>query len=201
MFQIFKSDWFKLVLALSILGVIVGLLYYAKWSATIQEAEFEANKKANPTASNVSFDKFELKEVDEHYKTRWLLSAKTGTIISNTKDVALTGITMKFFDGDKIKMHVTAPTGVVNQKSLYVQLNSASGQRVTASGMEGKSMMDMEKLELEKKNQFKASGGVNIAMGVAKVTGDHATGRFAGTSFQNVKIVGNTHAIIASGTP
>jgi len=199
-FYFLKSDWFKLLLAL-ILAVLFGLLYYAKWSATIQEKEFDAQKKAHPTASNVSFNNYELKEVDEHYKTRWLLNAKTGTIQRDTKDVALTEISMKFFDGDKIKMHVTAPVGSVNQKSMYVCLSSGPGQKVTALGMEGKSCMEMEKLELEKKNQFKASGGVNIAMGVAKVTGDHATGRFAGTSFQDVKIIGNTHAIIASDVP
>jgi hypothetical protein len=56
----------------------------------------------------------------------------------------------------------------------------------------------MEKLELEKKNQFKATGGVNIAMGVAKVTGNYATGRFGKKDLEDLKIIGNTHAIIAS---
>jgi len=53
-------------------------------------------------------------------------------------------------------------------------------------------------LELEKKNQFKATGGVNIAMGVAKVTGNYATGRFGKKELEDLKIIGNTHAIISS---
>lgn len=198
MFYFLKSDWFKLVLALSILGVIVGLLYYAQWSATIEEQKFAAEKKANPTADRVSFTNYELKEVDDANKLRWLLTAKTGVLVPDTKDVALTEISMKFFDGEKIKMQVSAPVGLANQETRFVKLDSAKGVRVTAQGDGGKSSMNMETLELEKKNQFKASGGVNIAMGVAKVTGNYATGRFGGSSFEDVKIKGNTHTILAN---
>jgi hypothetical protein len=45
MFDFLKSDWFKLVLALSILGGIVGLLYYAQWSATIEEKRSSKRKE------------------------------------------------------------------------------------------------------------------------------------------------------------
>lgn len=198
MFDFLKTDWFKLVLALSILGGIVGLLYYAQWSATIEEAKFKAQREANPTASNIAFTNYELKEVDDANKVRWILNAKTGTLIKDSKDVNLSGISMKFLDGDQVKMLISAPVGRANTETRRVELCSGQGQRVVAEGEAGKSRMDMEKLELEKKNQFKATGGVNIAMGVAKVTGNYATGRFGKKDLEDLKIIGNTHAIIAS---
>lgn len=198
MFDFLKSDWFKLVLALSILGGIVGLLYYAQWSATIEEKNFKAQRDANPTASNIAFTNYELKEVDDANNVRWILSAQTGTLIKDSKDVSLTNISMKFLDGANVKMMITAPLGKANTDTHRVELASGPGQRVIAEGEAGKSRMDMEKLELEKKNQFKATGGVNIAMGVAKVTGNYATGRFGKKDLEDLKIIGNTHAIIAS---
>ncbi|MFA6210129.1 MAG: LPS export ABC transporter periplasmic protein LptC [Candidatus Obscuribacterales bacterium] len=198
MFDFLKSDWFKLVLALSILGGIVGLLYYAQWSATIEEKKFKEQRDANPTASNIAFTNYELKEVDDANHVRWILNAKTGTLIKDTKDVNLSGISMKFLDGDAVKMQISAPVGRANTETRHVELSSGQGQRVIAEGEEGKSRMEMEKLELEKKNQFKATGGVNIAMGVAKVTGNYATGRFGKKELEDLKIIGNTHAIISS---
>jgi hypothetical protein len=198
MFDFLKSDWFKLVLALSILGGIVGLLYYAQWSATIEEKKFKEQRDANPTASNIAFTNYELKEVDDANHVRWILNAKTGTLIKDTKDVNLSGISMKFLDGDAVKMLISAPVGRANTETRHVELSSGQGQRVIAEGEEGKSRMEMEKLELEKKNQFKATGGVNIAMGVAKVTGNYATGRFGKKELEDLKIIGNTHAIISS---
>lgn len=198
MFDFLKSDWFKLILALSILGGIVGLLYYAQWSATIEEKNFKAQRDANPTASNIAFTNYELKEVDDANHVRWILNAKTGTLIKDTKDVNLSGISMKFLDGDAVKMMISAPVGRANTETRHVELSSGQGQRVIAEGEEGKSRMEMEKLELEKKNQFKATGGVNIAMGVAKVTGNYATGRFGKKELEDLKIIGNTHAIISS---
>jgi hypothetical protein len=47
------------------------------------------------------------------------------------------------------------------------------------------------------KNQFLASGGVNIIWpGVAKVTGNEATGSLKSTDLKNLTIKGNTHAAI-----
>ena len=57
--------------------------------------------------------------------------------------------------------------------------------------------METSRLELTKKNGFKATGGVNIVWsGVAKVTGDYATGVFGKKELEDLKIIGNTHAII-----
>lgn len=195
----FRSEWFKLVLALSILGGIVGLLYYAQYQAKIEEAEYEAQKKLHPTSDNVIIDNYELKEVDDSNKVRWLLAAKKGVMVPDTKDVNLTGVNMEYYDGDVVKMKVVAPIGVANEKTRKVSLKSDATQKVLAEGEAGKSRLETSQLELEKKNQFKATGGVNIVWaGVAKVTGNYATGRLGKADLEDLKIIGNTHAIIES---
>lgn len=195
----FKSDLFKLFLALGILGSIVGLLYYAQYQAKVEEEAFEKEKKAHPMSNNVSIDNYELKEVDDSNKIRWILAAKRGIMEADTKDVNLTGVQMNYFDGDVVKMKVVAPVGVANDKTHKVLLNSDAKEKVVAEGEAGKSRLETSRLELEKKNQFKATGGVNIVWaGVAKVTGNYATGRLGKSDLEDLKIIGNTHAIIES---
>ncbi|MBN9394388.1 MAG: LPS export ABC transporter periplasmic protein LptC [Candidatus Melainabacteria bacterium] len=194
---IFKTEWFKLVLALAIAGSIVGLLWYAQWQAKTLTEEHAKELKENPGTENTTLENYELKEVDADNHLRWILTAATGVVDSATRDVTLTKISVKYMDGPKVKMEVVAPMGKTNDKAQTVTLTATPQQKVIAKGEEGKSSLETQKLELNKKNQFTATGGVNIVMtGVAKVTGDRATGKFAKSELESLIIRGNTHAII-----
>lgn len=193
---IFKTDLFKLILALSILGGILGLFWFAQYTADKEAALFDQQRKNNPTAEKIAVDNYELKEVDDANQVKWKLSAKRGEF-EKDKRILLQEILMQYFDGDKVKMRVVAPTGIANESTRQVELNASPTQKVIAEGEEGKSRMETAKLELTKKNQFTATGGVNIVWSkVAKVTGNYATGAFGKTDLEGIKIVGNTHAII-----
>ena len=194
---IFKTEWFKLVLALAIAGSIVGLLWYAQWQAKTLTEEHAKELKENPGTENTTLENYELKEVDADNHLRWILTAATGVVDSATRDVTLTKISVKYMDGPKVKMEVVAPMGKTNDKAQTVTLTATPQQKVIAKGEEGKSSLETQKLELNKKNQFTATGGVNIVMtGVAKVTGDLATGKFAKSELESLIIRGNTHSII-----
>ncbi|MBX9673046.1 MAG: LPS export ABC transporter periplasmic protein LptC [Candidatus Obscuribacterales bacterium] len=194
---IFKTEWFKLVLALAIAGSIVGLLWYAQWQAKTLTEEHAKELKENPGTENTTLENYELKEVDADNHLRWILTAATGVVDSATRDVTLTKISVKYMDGPKVKMEVVAPMGKTNDKAQTVTLTATPQQKVIAKGEEGKSSLETQKLELNKKNQFTATGGVNIVMtGVAKVTGDRATGKFAKSELESLIIRGNTHSII-----
>ena len=194
---IFKTEWFKLVLALAIAGSIVGLLWYAQWQAKTLTEEHAKELKENPGTENTTLENYELKEVDADNHLRWILTAATGVVDSATRDVTLTKISVKYIDGPKVKMEVLAPMGKTNDKAQTVTLTATPQQKVIAKGEEGKSSLETQKLELNKKNQFTATGGVNIVMtGVAKVTGDRATGKFAKSELESLIIRGNTHSII-----
>jgi hypothetical protein len=65
-----------------------------------------------------------------------------------------------------------------------------------AEGEKGKGTLIAEVVELDKKNQFTASGGVNIVSEVAKVTGKTATGVISKNGMSDFKIIGGTHASI-----
>ena len=193
---IFKTDAFKLVLALAILGVIVGLMFYAQMQAEKEEKAHAEMTKAHPTADKISIDNYNLSEVDGENKVKWKLTAKSG-VFEKDNNVHLTDIVMQYFDGDQIKMQVSAPIGVANENSREVKLDSTSKQPVVAEGEQGKSRMETKRLELTKKNGFKATGGVNIVVaGVAKVTGDMASGVLGKADLDGFKITGHTHAII-----
>lgn len=195
----FRSEWFKLVLALSILGSIVGLLYYAQYQAKVEEENYAKEKAAHPMSDDVTMKDYELKEVDDANKVRWILKAKSGLMETSTKNVNLVGVHMEYFDNDVVKMKVVAPRGIANDKTMHVELTCDDKEKVIAEGEAGKSRLETAKLELEKKNKFKATGGVNIVWaGVAKVTGDYATGRLGKADLEDLKIIGNTHAIIES---
>jgi len=199
MFYFLKSEWFKLVLALGILGSIVGLLFYAQYESKVEQAQYEKDKAAHPMAEKITIDNYELKEIDDFNHMKWRLQAKSAVIEPVTKDVNLTMINVEYFDEGKVKMKVMAPQGVCNQVSHEVKLRGGSNINVVAMAEEGKSRLETKDLELTKKNQFIATGGVNINMsGVAKVTGDRATGVFGKSELQDVKITGNTRSIIGT---
>jgi lipopolysaccharide export system protein LptC len=193
---IFRTDAFKLILALSILGTIVGLMFYAQNMANRIEKEAEEQRRLNPTAVTTSIDNYELKEIDDANHIRWILRAKRA-VLEKDRKFSLDSIDMRYFDDGKEKMHLIAPIGMADEASRQIQLDSNDKQKVIAMGQEGKSRLETSKLELTKKNQFKATGGVNIDWtGVAKVTGNYATGVLGKADLEDLKIIGNTHAVI-----
>lgn len=103
-------------------------------------------------SSNVVIQNYELKEVDDSNKIKWILAAKKGIMEADTKDVNLTGVHMNYFDGDVVKMKVVAPVGVANDKTHKVLLNSDAKEKVVAEGEAGKSRLETSRLELEKKS-------------------------------------------------
>lgn len=195
--KIFSKGTLKFVAALSIPGLLIYFWYYSSEQARIEMESYKAEQKANPTQDRISIDNYQLKEVDDSNQVRWQLQAKSGTMVSATKDVNLDTVLVEYFDGKTLKMRLSAPIGVANEGTRKVRLDADKGVRVVALGEGGKNRMESSKLELTKKNQFEATGGVNIDMpGVAKVTGDHAVGTFAKGGIKNLKIIGNTHSIV-----
>lgn len=193
---IFKTDAAKFILALGILGTLVGLMFYAQNMANRIEKEAAEERKNNPTAETTSIDNYELKEIDDFNHIRWILKARRA-VMEKDRRFLLDSINMQYFDEGKEKMHLVAPIGVANEATKQIQLDSTAQQKVICEGQERKSRLETTKLELTKKNQFIASGGVTIDWtGVAKVTGDHATGVIGKADLEDLKIVGHTHTIL-----
>jgi hypothetical protein len=98
-----------------------------------------------------------------------------------------------------MKMRMIAPYGTANQTTKFVKLKGDKGQPVVAEGDGGKSKFECGYMELTKKNQFVASGGVIIDWpGVAKVSANSATGSTQmAEGPKDLKLIGNTHAQIA----
>lgn len=188
---------FKFVAALSIpLGIGWGF-WASQQSANQQFEDYQKHAKDNPTSTGTTVDDYELKEVDDNNVVRWQLVAKKGST-SDNKKFEIEKVTMQYFDGPNVKMKVSAPSGFVDADTRFVKMLSGKGQRVRGEGDGGKSLFEAETVELDKKNQFFATGGVIIEWSeVAKVTGNEATGKMDSKGLQNVKIRGNTHAIIA----
>jgi hypothetical protein len=194
--QIFKNT-VKFLVAISIPVGIVWAFIAAKTAADKQyESEIIA-MKAKPTGEGTVVKDYELKEVDDNNTIRWQLVATKGSTVDN-KHVSVEGVKIKYFDGPNVKMLVSAPIGNVDGETRFVKLMSQNGHRVHGEGEGGKSVFDAETIELDKQNQFFATGGVIIEWAeVAKVTGNEARGKLDKGGFQNVKIVGHTHAVIA----
>jgi hypothetical protein len=159
---------------------------------------YQKEQKENPLQDRVSIDNYQLKEVDDNNQVRWQLVAKSGTINSSTKDVNLEEVLVEYFDGNKLKMRLRAPVGLANESTRKVRLDANKSSRVVAEGEEGKGTMTAAKVELTKKNQFEATGGVNIVMpGVAKVTGNYAVGSFGKGGIDKLRVIGNTHSVVS----
>ncbi|MBY0545906.1 MAG: LPS export ABC transporter periplasmic protein LptC [Candidatus Obscuribacterales bacterium] len=192
----FKS-FLKFVGALSIPIGIGWFFMYSQEQANIEVANYKAEQKANPTADSVVVDNYQLKEVDDMNHIKWQLSSEKGRLAPNNKDVILDKVKVEYFDGPNVKMRIYAPKGTANQETRYVKLMSENKVRVQCEGDGGKSKFEAETVELTKKNQFLATGGVIIEWSeVAKVTGLSATGTIGKGGIDNVKVKGNTHAII-----
>lgn len=187
----------KLLLALAIPAVLIAGFFYSQRQAEIELKQHVEFEKEHPAVQQVTVDNYELKEIDGTGGQKWHLQAKQGTMEPTTKDVNLVDVQMKCFDGDKVKMSLSAPSGVANETTHLVKLSSATGKPVICQGADGGATMQAPKVELTKNNQFIASGGVTmIYPGVAKVTGSTVTGSLKNADLKNFKIVGRTHALI-----
>ncbi|HEY9786789.1 MAG TPA: LPS export ABC transporter periplasmic protein LptC [Candidatus Obscuribacterales bacterium] len=196
--KIFNRSNLKLVAALSIPAGITYFWFYSNEQARLEVERYQAEQKQNPLTDNVTVKNYELKEIDDLNHIRWQLVAKKGVMKSATKDVALDEVKVEYFDGQKLKMRLIAPQGSANEATRIVHLDSTDDQKVIAEGGEdGKGRIEALNVELTKKNQFTATGGVNIVWpGVAKVTGTKAIGTIGKGGIEGLKIVGNTHTVI-----
>ncbi len=187
----------KFVGALSIPAVIAWFFYYSQQQANIEVQNYQKEQKENPTLEGIVVNNYQLKELDDFNHIRWQLTSAKGKLAPNNKDVSLDKVTVEYFDGPNVKMRITAPKGIANQETRYVKLMCQNKDRVHCETDAGKSQFDADTVELTKKNQFLASGGVIIEWSeVAKVTGHTATGTIDKGGISKVKVVGNTHAII-----
>lgn len=195
--KIFSANTLKFLAALSIPCGLAYFWYYSNEQARIEVESYQKEMKENPLSDQVEVKNYQLKEVDDANQVRWQLLADKGTMQPTSKEVLLTKIRVDYFDGKILKMRLTAPLGMANESTRKIRLDAEKGERVVAEGEGGKSRMSAVKVELTKKNQFVATGGVNIDMpGVAKVTGNSATGLIGKAGIQDFKIVGNTHSIV-----
>lgn len=195
--KIFSASTLKFLAALSIPCGLAYFWYYSNEQARIEVESYQKEMKENPLSDQVEVKNYQLKEVDDTNQVRWQLLADKGTMQPSSKEVILTKIRVDYFDGKNLKMRLTAPLGMANESTRKIRLDAEKGERVVAEGEGGKSRMSAVKVELTKKNQFVATGGVNIDMpGVAKVTGNSATGVIGKAGIQDFKIVGNTHSIV-----
>ncbi len=195
--RIFNRSTYTLLAALSVPVLFYVFWNYANNQANMMVKETSGAIKKNVNQDKISVDDYNLKEVNDSNEVKWLLAAKTGVIDPVTKDVNLDTVHVDYFDGATLKMRISSPIGLANENTHMVKLFAQGGKRVEAQGEGGKAKLDAQKIELMEKNQFLASGGVNIIWpGVAKVTGNEATGSLKSTDLKNLTIKGNTHAAI-----
>ena len=205
-FTILHHSATKWVGVLIIPTIIVCLWFYAINQSKVELAIYKQELKEHPNDGKTTIDGYELKEVDDSNTIKWVLHATKGVmpeVGGLNKDVYLANVDMQYFDAGALKMKMTAPTGLANESTHVVHLTSDKKQRVIADGGEGKGRMEAAAVELTKRNQFIATGGVNINLpGVAKVTGDKATGALEKTAeLKNFKIIGHTHALVGAEGP
>lgn len=199
--MVFNRGTVKLLVALAIPAGILFFFYASQQEAARQIKEVETDIHNNPTSDDLKINDYSMKEVDDSNHIRWQLSSKQGTIMPNGQDVQLTGVVVEYYDQatNTMKMRLQAPLGIANQTTKYVRLNADKSGKVLAEGEGGKSKFSCNQVELTKKNQFVATGGVIIEWpGVAKVSGNSASGTTnMAAGPKDLKISGNTHAEIA----
>jgi hypothetical protein len=198
---VFNRGTLKVALALAIPTSIAYFFYYSQKQADLEISKVKTDQAAHPTATQMSIDDYTMKEVDDSNRIRWQLTSKSGTIMPNGSDVRLTEVVVEYYDPTtrQLKMRISAPDGMANQGTKFVRLSARNGQKVSAIGEGGKSKLVTSQLELTKKNQFTATGGVIIEWpGVAKVSGNSASGSTnLAAGPKDFKIIGNTNAEIA----
>ncbi len=188
---------FKLVVALAIPVLIGSIFLYSQNLANQEVAKYRAEQKINPTASRISVKNYELKEVDGANHLRWHLTATSGILGENGKEVDLTNVKVEYFNGPVVRMCLIAPSGQANEETRYVKLLGSGQQKVQAKGDGGKVSLTAFSVELMKNNHFLASGDVNIEWpGVAKVWSDTASGKVNLSDCKEFKLSGNTRALV-----
>lgn len=192
----------KFVVALAIPSTIGYFFWYSQQQANIEVEKYKKEQKDKPISEQLVIKNYAMKEIDDANRVRWQLIAATGTLKENGKDVEMTDVKVEYFDANtrELKMRLQAPFGMGDQSTKYVKLMSKNGKKVVAEGQGGKTKFTSNTVELIKKDQFLATGGVNIDWpGVAKVSGDSATGatNLSGGP-KNFKVIGNTHAEIVT---
>lgn len=192
----FSKPRLKVILAVSIPLVIAACFIYSQRMANQEIDALRREYKQRPSSQHVVINNYTMYEMDEKNPRHWSLVATRGEMLNNDQ-VQLTGVKMEYYDQNTVKMRVVAPEGEANGVTKDVVLRGTGTARVDAMGAGGKANMSAQRIELTKKNQFVATGGVSIVWpSVAKVTGDMATGRIDLSDFKDFKIVGNTHAQI-----
>lgn len=198
--MVFNRNFLKLFVALAIPCGMAYFFWYAQQQANIEVENYKKEQKDHPTLDRMVIKNYNMKEIDDTNTIRWQLTANTGELNPNGHDVELTGVSVEFYDKDtkQLKMRLDAPLGHANQQTKYVKLETDGKQLVKANGDGGKSHFQCKQVELTKRNQFLATGGVIIVWpGVAKVSGDTATGSTNMASGpKDFKVVGNTHTEI-----
>jgi len=195
--RILNRNSLKFVAALAVPFLLYSFWHYANETANTMVHDTGKEIRNNPNQDKMTVENYSLKEVDDKDQLRWQLAARTGVVDPVTKDVALTTVHIDTFDGNKMKMRMTAPVGIANENTKLTKLKSSKTQKVECEGEDGKAKLVAYQVELKNKNQFLATGGVNIVWpGVAKVSGNEAEGSLKSTDLKNFKIVGNTHAWI-----
>lgn len=197
---VFRKSTIKLFVALAIPASIAWFFWYSQQQADYEVKQYQKEQKENPTSEKLTIKNYAMKEIDDLNRIRWQLTAAEGNLMPNGKDVQLDDVKVEYYDATtrELKMRLLAPFGTANQETKYVKLESKDGKPVVADGQGGKSKFTCKTVELIKKNQFLATGGVIIEWpGVAKVSGDSASGLTDLSSGpKNFKVVGNTHAEI-----
>lgn len=199
--MVLNRSTMKLVFALAIPASIAWFFVYSQQQATIEVDKLKKEQQAHPMEEKTVIENYGIKEIDDLNRIRWQLTARSGTLMPNGKDVELEDVKVEYYDPTtrELKMRLVAPFGQADQSTKYVKLQAKNGKNVMAEGGQGaKTKFSSRIVELIKKNQFLATGGVIIDWpGVAKVSGDSASGLTDLSSGpKNFKVVGNTHAEI-----
>lgn len=195
--RIFNPKVYRFIAALAIPLLLFSFWRYANEKATTMVGQTKADLKTRTNQDKITVEDYTLKEVNDSNEMKWLLVAKSGVVDPVTKDVNLSTVHVDYYDGQTLKMRLTAPTGIANENTKMTKLLSSKNQKVECDGEGGKAKLLAYQVELKNKNQFLATGGVNIVWpGVAKVSGNVAEGSLKSTDLKNFKIVGNTHAWI-----
>lgn len=191
------KPFLKMLLALGILGGIVGSIYYAQIHADKEMKKFQESSKSSDPEDTITIDNYELKEVDDTNALKWILTAKKAILEPATRLVDLKDIEVKYYSGPKISLRLQSPLGKANEATKVVTLTSDDKAKVIGIGEENQTRLETKAMELRKKNEFVCTGGVNIDWpGVAKVTGNTAQGTISSSKMQNMLVKGNTHSIL-----
>ena len=160
----FHAGNIKIIVALAIPAGMVWLFITAKQQADTQMAEISKTMPKGKQSMNITTENYSLREVDDKNAIHWELKAKRGTMNPGTKDIALEEVNVHYFDkdGTTLKMELNAPAGIANELSMKVELDGLNGKPVIAESDGGKAKLIAKRVELKQKNQFIATGGVNI---------------------------------------